>query len=47
MIDQGVRERHPRRTGTDDEVIGFQLSHHHGLILSARQERVNGCPASR
>jgi hypothetical protein len=42
MIDQSVRKRHPHRTSTDHEVIGFQLSHHHGLILSARQERVNG-----
>ena len=23
MVDQGVRERHPHRTGTDHEVVGF------------------------
>jgi hypothetical protein len=42
MIDQSVRERHSHRTGADHEVIGFQLSPCHRLILSARPERVNG-----
>ena len=29
MIDQGVRERHPHRTSTDHDVVGFQLNHRH------------------
>ena len=31
MVDQSVRERHPRRTCADHEVFGFQLSHRHGV----------------
>ena len=46
MIDQGVRERHPHRTSTDHDVVGFQLNHRHRLILSARQKQVNGGPRS-
>ena len=46
MIDQCVRERHPRRTRTDHEVVGFQLNHRHRFILSAQQKQVNGGPRS-
>ena len=44
MIDQRVRECHPRRTSTDHEVVGFQLNHRHRLIFSAGQKQVNSGP---
>ena len=40
MVDQRVRERHPRRARADDQIVGFQ-DRHHGLMLTPPQEHVN------
>ena len=40
MVDQRVRERHPRRPCTDDQIVGFE-DRDHGLMLRPPDERVN------
>jgi hypothetical protein len=40
VVDQGVRERHPRGSCADDDVVGLQ-DRSHGLMLGPRYAPVN------
>ena len=44
MVDQCVRERHPRRPRADYQIVGFQ-GFHHKLMLTPPKDPVNSLRA--